>query len=273
MALNPEHGPTAPPDWREQHVMSASRPGSSFLLSIVIPMWNEEAYILHTVSVTRDICEALQSSHEIGAFEIVLVDDASTDATGAIADRLARDDDRVRVVHHQTNRKLGASVRTGLEAASGDAVLYTDADLPVDMAEIGRALRIMRVYDAGIVSAYRLDRTGEGVRRAVYSGAYNSLVALLFGTRVRDVNFAFKLIRRDLLDHLTLVSEGSFIDAELLIRAQRLGFTIMQIGLDYFPRTRGTSTLSSFAVIRRMLAEMLRLRAELRSIRPLVDAR
>jgi len=131
-----------------------------------------------------------------------------------------------------------------------------------------RALRVLRLYEADVVSAYRFDRTGEGPRRAIYSFLYNWLVQLMFGTRLRDINFAFKLCRRTVLDHITLVSEGSFIDAELVIRAQRSGFQVLQIGVDYFPRTRGDSTLSSLGVIRTMLGEMFRLRSELKKIRP-----
>jgi hypothetical protein len=118
-----------------------------------------------------------------------------------------------------------------------------------------------------MVSAYRLDRTGEGLRRAVYSWVYNWLIQLSFGTRLRDINFAFKLCRRRVLQAVRLSSDGSFIDAELVIRAQNAGCTILQIGVDYFPRTRGMSTLSSPAVIRTMLGEMMRLRSELKGAR------
>ncbi|WP_448629519.1 hypothetical protein [Cellulomonas soli] len=151
-------------------------------------------------------------------------------------------------------------------------MLYTDADLPFEMIELVRAVRVLRTYEADVVSAYRLDRTGEGPRRAVYSFGYNWLVRAMFGTRVRDINFAFKLCRRTVLDHITLSSEGSFIDAELIIRAQRSGFEIVQIGVDYFPRTRGVSTLSSFGVIRTMLREMTTLRRDLRSVVPVERA-
>lgn len=237
-------------------------------LSVVIPMWNEEACIRHTVDVTRDECRRLVEAGTIGKYELVLVNDASTDDTGRIADCLAAEDPAVKVFHHERNRKLGATIRTGLAGASGDAALYTDADLPVDPFEIGRACRIMSVYQAGIVSGYRFDRTGEGLRRALYSWVYNWLVRLLFGVRVRDVNFAFKLIRRDVLDNLQLQSEGSFIDAEIMIRTSRLGFDVVQIGVDYFPRQRGESTLSSLSVIVHLLGELVHQWRDLRSIKP-----
>jgi hypothetical protein len=137
------------------------------------------------------------------------------------------------------------------------------------MAEVAKAVRLLRIYEADIVSAYRFDRTGEGARRLVYSYVYNQLVQAMFGLRLRDMNFAFKLVRRSVLDHVELRSEGSFIDVELLARAQRLGFRIVQFGVDYFPRTRGISTLSSNAVIAKIVKEMLGLRSELQSLRPL----
>ena len=238
-------------------------------LSIFFPMWNEEDYIRRTIAAASEACLALVRQGEIADYELIVVDDASTDDTPGIADELAPADPHVLVVHHPVNRKLGGSIKTGLAAATGDVVLYTDADLPFDMAELGRAFRLLRTYEADIISAYRLDRTTEGVRRTVYSFVYNGLVSAAFGVRLRDINFAFKLIRRRVLDHVEVKSEGSFIDAEFMIRASRMGFQIMQIGVDYFPRTRGESTLSSPAVIATMIGEMRKLRTELKSVRPL----
>jgi glycosyltransferase involved in cell wall biosynthesis len=238
------------------------------LLSIFFPMWNEEDYVERAVRAAEEECQRLIDIGEISAYELLIVDDCSTDRTPEIADALAAADPRIRVVHHPVNRGLGGSIKTGFTSARGDVILYTDADLPFEMLELGRALRVLRHYEADMVSAYRLDRTGEGPRRALYSFAYNTLVQMAFGTRVRDINFAFKLVRRHVLEAARPVSEGSFIDAELVIRAQRLGFHIVQIGVDYFPRSRGVSTLSSFAVIRRMLREMRQLRSELAHLRP-----
>ncbi len=235
-------------------------------VSVFFPMWNEEEYIERAVAAAAGTCRELVDAGHVRDYEIIVVDDASTDRTPQIADALAAADPHVRVVHHPTNRKLGGSMRSGFEAATGDVVLYTDADLPFEMRELVRALRVLQTYEVDIVSAYRLDRTGEGPRRAVYSFLYNGLIRAMFGMRVRDVNFAFKLVRREVLDHVTLRSEGSFIDAELLVRAQKAGFQVLQIGVDYFPRTRGVSTLSSLGVIRTMLAEMWTLRRELRTL-------
>lgn len=237
-------------------------------LSIFFPMWNEEEYIVRTVAAATEVCRTLVEAGEIGDYELLIVDDASTDGTAAIADGLAAADPHVRVVRHEVNRKLGGSIRTGLATVTGDLVLYTDADLPFDLTELMRAVRILRSYEADIVSAYRLDRTSEGLKRTVYSFVYNGLITAGFGVSLRDINFAFKLIRREVLDHVELKSEGSFIDAEFMIRASRMGFRIIQIGVDYFPRTRGVSTLSSPAVIGTILKEMRSLRAELRAVRP-----
>jgi len=241
----------------------ASRFGT---LTVFFPMWNEQEYIHRALDAAREACEGLIAEGEIGDYELLVIDDASTDATGRIADELAAADPRVRVVHHPVNRKLGGSLKTGFAEAKGDLVLYTDADLPFDMDELAKACRVMRHYEADIVSAYRFDRTGEGAVRVVYSAIYNLLVRVGFGVRMRDVNFAFKLCRRRVLDAIELKSEGSFIDAELVIRAHRMGFKIVQFGVDYFPRTRGVSTLSSPAVIVKILKEMVALSGELRAM-------
>ena len=147
-------------------------------------------------------------------------------------------------------------------------MLLTDADLPFNLAETAKAITLLRYYDADIVSAYRFDRTGEGPRRYVYSLVYNTLVRGLLGLRVRDVNFAAKLIRREVLDTVQLSSESPFVDAELLARADRAGFHIVQFGVDYFPRRHGESSTASLPVIRSMLAELLSMVGDIRNSRP-----
>ncbi|NQV97619.1 MAG: glycosyltransferase family 2 protein [Acidimicrobiaceae bacterium] len=237
-------------------------------LSVFFPMWNEEQYLQRALKAAHDLCQELIGLGTIADYQIVIVDDASTDSTPQMADEAARRDTRVKVVHHPINRKLGGSIKSGFAASTGDIVLYTDADLPFDMREVHNALRLMRQYEADIVSAYRFDRTGEGYVRVVYSMFYNFLVRVLFGVRFRDINFAFKLCRKTVFDRIELESEGSFIDAELIVSAKKLNMSVVQFGVDYFPRTRGVSTLSSPSVIIKILREAFHLRKKLNAITP-----
>ncbi|HKV11825.1 MAG TPA: glycosyltransferase family 2 protein [Thermoanaerobaculia bacterium] len=228
-------------------------------VSLVIPMFNEEENIEHAIACAVDALE-----RHAGGFEIVVVDDASTDGSAEIVRRLSEVDPRIRLVQHAVNRKLGATIRTGFAAARMDLVLYMDADLPFDPDAVGRAISAMMVTRADLVAGYRLDRTTEGFKRTVYSYLYNSLIGFLFGWPHRDINFSFKLMRREVLEAVDLRSEGSLIDAELIVKAKNLGFVIQQLGLDYFPRTRGRSTLSSPSVIVKILRELVTLYPEMR---------
>ena len=237
-------------------------------LSVVLPAWNEQDGILATLDAVAEAADALVAEGEIGSAEVVVVDDGSTDRTPELLAGRAVADPRLVVVTHPRNRGLGAGVRSGLGAATGDVVLYTDADLPFDLVEVAKALRIMRQRDVAMVALYRHDRTGEGTRRFVFSYVYNLLVRTVLGVRVRDVNFAGKFLRRDLVDALELRSEGSFVDAELVARAERLGFGVAQFGVDYFPRSRGVSTLSSTPVVVGILSEMRALLPEVRAVGP-----
>ncbi len=217
-------------------------------------MFNEEENIEAALAWAVDALEC-----HSGGWEVIVVDDASTDRSPEIAARAAAVDPRIRVIRHEVNRKLGGSLKTGFAAARNDLVLYMDADMPFDPDEIGRAIRALELTGADVIAGYRLDRTLEGWLRTVYSYLYNFLIGVLFGFPHRDINFSFKLVRREVLEAVELRSEGSLIDAELIVKAKNLGFVIQQLGLDYFTRTRGRSTLSSPAVIGKILVELVRL--------------
>jgi glycosyltransferase involved in cell wall biosynthesis len=223
-------------------------------VSLVIPMFNEEENIEHALAWAVDALE-----RHCGDFEIIVVDDTSTDRSPDLVRRAAAADPRIKVIRHPVNRKLGGALKTGFAAASKDLVLYMDADLPFDPQDVGRAIRALEITRADMIAGYRLDRTTEGWLRTVYSYLYNFLIGVLFGWPHRDINFSFKLMRREVLEAIELRSEGSLIDAELVVKAKNLGFMIQQIGLDYFPRTHGRSTLSSPAVIFKILAEIVEL--------------
>jgi len=238
----------------------AARPARS--VSLVVPMFNEERSIGRLLDVAIPALE-----EHVDEWEIVLVDDGSTDATLALARVRAEREPRIHVLAHPANRGLGGTLRDGFAAARLEWILYSDCDLPWDLGETDRLFRAAEITGADFISAYRLDRTGEGFLRSLYSFAYNGLVHALFGIVLRDVNFSCKLIRRSLLSGLTLRSEGSFFDAELLARCAARGAVIQQLGVDYFPRTRGLSTLSSPRTVLTILSEMARYAPEIRAER------
>ncbi len=232
-------------------------------VSLVIPMFNEALNIEHAMTAAVEACTKYTDD-----YEIIIVDDASTDQSPFLVACRAAENPRIRMIRHERNRKLGGSLKTGFAAAKKDLVLYMDADLPFDPDALGRAMRAMAVTGADLIAGYRLDRTLEGPRRTLYSYLYNGLIGVLFGWPHRDINFSFKLMKREVLDAVELKSEGSLIDAELIVKAKNRGFSIQQIGLDYFPRIRGESNLSSPRVILKIFAELWKLYPEMREVVP-----
>ncbi|HWB58289.1 MAG TPA: ChbG/HpnK family deacetylase [Chthoniobacteraceae bacterium] len=217
-------------------------------LSFVYPMYNEIGNIEKVVRSTHAIGKKL-----LGDFEIVVVDDCSTDGCGELADRLARELPELRVIHHERNRKLGGTLKTGFAAAKMDHILYMDSDIPVAFEDVEACLaELDSVPD--ILIGFRIGRA-EGVFRDVQSWGYNTLLRTVFGLKVRDANFAFKLFRREVVSR-SLHSEGSFIDAEMLLEALKRGYTIQERGFLYHVRTAGVSTLGSPKVIPQLLGDL-----------------
>ena len=223
--------------------------------SIIVPLFNEAENINPLIQAIIKVVGT-----NPGFLEIVLVDDGSRDATAAKAANLAAQDKRICLVRHECNKGLGAAIRTGLNAASGDFVLYTDADLPFDFNLIPQLFSLAE--ENCIVSGYRLNR-GEGGRRFVLTKVYNFLIWLFFGLYMRDVNFACKIFPKRFLKRVKFNSSGSFIDVEILLEARRLGLNIIEHPLVYYPRTRGLSTLSRPSVIVFILKEMFAYSAKL----------
>ena len=231
-------------------------------VSLVIPMYNEELNIEHAVAAAVESLTKYSDD-----YEIIIVDDASTDESPQLAAKLADENPRIRIITHARNQKLGATLRTGFGATTKELIFYMDADIPFDPDVLGKAIRALQVTGADMIAAYRHDRTMEGTRRAIYTVIYNWLIGVLFGWPHRDINFSFKLMKRKVLEAIELKSEGSLIDAELVVKAKNAGFAIQQMGIDYFPRIRGTSNLASIGVILKIIRELIRLFPEMRTRR------
>ncbi len=225
-------------------------------LSYFFPAHDEEANL---EALVDEALAALPSLAE--RFEIIAVDDGSRDATPAIADRLAAaHPDVVRAVHHPTNLGYGAALRSGFRAARYDLVCFTDGDRQFRVADLGRLTARIAAPDApDVVVGYRIARADPPIR-TVYAGLYKLANRVWFGLRVRDVDCACKLFRRSALEGVRVRSGGAFFSAELLVKLQAAGRTVVEVGVPHFPRTAGSPTGAKLSVIWRAVKDFWGLR-------------
>lgn len=224
-------------------------------LSVVLPAYNEEANVAATVS------EAVAVLSHLGFdYEIIVVDDGSRDATAAVVRRLAAGNARVRLVQHAVNQGYGAALASGFAAARGELVFLTDADKQFNIAEIERLLP--HLAHADIVVGHRAPRRDPPLR-VLFGWAWNALVNYVFGYTARDVDCAFKLFRRHVLDAVKISSRGAMFSAEFLIRARRAGYRTHEVAVSHLPRRAGRPTGAKPAVILRAFRELLCFRVQL----------
>jgi glycosyltransferase involved in cell wall biosynthesis len=196
-------------------------------------------------------------------YQIIIVNDGSSDRTQKIAEELVAGHKNVELRNHQTNKGYGAALRTGFKSATKELVFYTDGDNQFDIRELSLLIPLIDKYD--IISAYRIKRQDPFIRK-LNAGMYNIALFLLFGLRIKDVDCAFKLYKRELFDKIEIISEGALVDAEVLIKARKLGYTIGQVGVHHFPRMAGKQTGASPKVILRAFKEILKLRLKIKAI-------
>ncbi len=221
-------------------------------LTFFFPAYNEAGNLDGMVEMALRVLPGF-----VERFQVVIVDDGSTDGTAAEADALARAHPEVSVEHHATNRGYGEALRTGIRAGEGDVIAYTDGDRQFDLAELSLLWPVLERAD--VVAGYRIKRA-DPPHRLFIAWTYNRLLRLVFGLRIRDVDCAFKLIRREVVDAVDPDAGGAFFSAELLVRARHLGFTVEEVGVQHYPRVVGRSKGATPAVILRTVREMMALR-------------
>ena len=226
-------------------------------ISVFFPCYNEQANVGRTVEKALEVMGKLNAD-----FEAIIVDDGSSDNTGRIADEIAGRDGRVKVVHHEANLGYGAALQSGFKAATKELVFYTDGDGQFDINEMPPLLALMEQFD--IVSCYRLNRRDSLIRK-INGWCWTRLVCLMFGLKIRDIDCAFKLYKREIFDKIELSSTGALIDAEILARAARKGYRITQKGVHHYPRTSGEQSGASLRVILRAFKELFKLQRRIRS--------
>lgn len=221
-------------------------------LTIFFPCYNEEANVEHTTLA------ALEAGRQFtDDLEVIIVNDGSRDRTAEIADRLAAAHPQVRAVHNNPNLGYGGALQRGFREATREWIFYTDGDGQFDFREIAVLLPVLDRFD--ILSAYRLNRQDPRLRK-LNAWCWTTLVNVLFGLRLRDIDCAFKLYPRKLFDQIEMWSMGALIDTEILAKARLLGYRIGQTGVHHYPRTAGSQTGANLRVILRAFKELFKLR-------------
>lgn len=226
-------------------------------LSVFLPCHNEEDNLVRVVDNFRG-----QLDRFALAYEIIIVDDGSRDRTGEIADRLAAVDPHVKVVHHPVNRGYGGAVISGLQAATLPYVLLCDGDGQFDAGEIARLVPMVPKFD--VVAGRRVKRADRLVRR-INGQAWTTLVRLLFGIKITDVDCGFKLFKREFTRDLQLQARGAMISTELMVKVARRGAQICEVDVGHLPRLAGEQSGANLRVISRAFVELFRLFGELRT--------
>lgn len=222
-------------------------------LTFVLPAFNEGSNIQRSIGAAKAALCRLVDQGRIDAWEIIVVDDGSTDSTADAVQDLGVPE--VRLVRHRRNRGYGAALRSGFRAARGRLVFFTDADLQFNADEIDRLLPWVAEYD--IVAGYRSPRQDPWMRRA-NAAAWGMALYGAFGLEINDVNCAFKLFKREVIEELEIDSEGAFVNAEILLKASQRGFRIKQVPVSHFARTAGTQTGAHPKVVLRAFVELAR---------------
>jgi glycosyltransferase involved in cell wall biosynthesis len=248
-----------PPEEQEQHgsldvpktVSTANHPITTRGLAVVLPAWNEEQVIAQTVHRVVDTLSDVAPE-----YEVIIVDDGSIDRTGEIADALAVENPRIRVVHNRPNKGYGGALIAGFNAVEKELTFFMDADGQFDIRDITKLLAHLDEADA--VLGYREHRQDPPLR-IVNAWGWKMLMRLLFGLKVRDVDCAFKLYPTKLVRRANVQAQGAMVNTEMLVKLNRLGYTWIEVPVNHYPRAGGKATGANLRVIVRAFRELLKL--------------
>ncbi|HYF50643.1 MAG TPA: glycosyltransferase family 2 protein [Planctomycetota bacterium] len=221
-----------------------------YKISVVIPGYNEEANIEATIGRCVAALEQLTDR-----YEVIIVNDCSTDSTAAIAERLARENPSIRVIHNPINMHVGISVLIGLKAATGDVVVHNSMDYPFHLEDMPKALELFP--DADVVIISRENRAAHSLWRKITSLTHYYMVRTLFWVPFTDMNFV-QVYRREVLQRIPVKAKSpAFVTPELLIRSLRAGFRIKEVKAVFHRRDKGTASYGKPRDILWTLSDMI----------------
>ncbi len=229
-------------------------------LSVFFPVYNEENEIKNTVDKAKKVLEEITDN-----WELIIVNDGSSDNTGRIVSKLANVDSRVKVVTHNPNRGYGAAFKSGFYNAKYEWITFTDSDGQFDFREVAKFIAKQKETRADIVVGYYKKRKVPLIK-ILTSRMWEFVVFVLFGLKIKDIDCGFKFVSKKVIDTIPkLESErGAFISSEFLIKARKCGFKIVEIPVTHYPRTSGIGTGRNLKVIVNSFADLFKLWRKLR---------
>lgn len=225
-------------------------------ISFFCPAYYDEENLPILIPQVVDYLEAKTSD-----YEIVIVEDGSPDRTGEVADALAGKYEKVRVVHHPKNLGYGAALKTGFATANRfEYVFYTDGDGQFNIVDLDKLLAVSD--DADVIIGYRSNRE-DTLARKFQSKTFNYIGRRFFKANVKDINTAFKLFKRSVIESMTITSSSVAINVEMIAKARKEGFTIAEVGVTHYPRIAGKGSGGKPSVILGTIKELQRCHREI----------
>ncbi len=224
-------------------------------ITIFFPVYNDEKTVRKVTEKSLTVLSRLATE-----YEVIIINDGSPDNSGKIADELVEEYEHVRVIHHKTNQGYGAAIKTGLSAARYKWICFTDGDDEYDIFDLIKLIRLRDYYN--LIITFRYKRLYSN-KRIFISRVYNALLRTLFRTPYRDISTGLRLINKDVVDELNIISDSPFIGAEITIKTMLKGFPVGEVGIQTFPREFGTGNSTTIPNIIATIKDMWRVYREI----------
>lgn len=225
---------------------------TKFSISVFFPCYNDAGSIALLVKEAEATLKRLTDN-----FEIIVVDDGSSDESRKILTILAREMPTLKLVFHKKNRGYGGALKSGFGAASRDLVFYTDGDGQYDVKELAKLVPKMKP-GIDVVQGYKIKRH-DSIYRLVIGTIYHHFSRFVFNLKVKDIDCDFRLIRKKAIDSITLNYNSGVICVEMVKKLQAKGYKFFELGVHHYPRLHGQSQFFNFRRVSRTLLELCRL--------------
>jgi glycosyltransferase involved in cell wall biosynthesis len=224
-------------------------------ISFFFPVYNDETTVRIVAARAIELLEDVADN-----YEIIIVNDGSPDSSGAIADALAAENEKISVIHHPVNKGYGAAMKTGIAASRYDIICMVDGDNEYDVFDLKKMLAVRNYYM--LIIAFRYKKL-YSTKRIFISFIYNTVLRLVFKSPFRDISTGIRLIHRAVVDDIELTSNSPFIGAELTLKSMLRGFPVGEVGIQTFPRDFGQGSATSFKNILGTIKDIWRIRREI----------